>query len=182
MATALEPRGVFVRMLDLIRSTMHLWNRVLNEAVEPPAVHGTVEDFIREAEAYGPELQQHESCPISTDRIDVLGLGFCKGIPVGRFRRPTPLVTSVATASTNQDAASGLAPLASRLVCRTFRARRVYSSSPATSRLEGLRENTCSIATARHISRSRGGAMAQTGSIWLNFKARTLPGHQSPAA
>jgi hypothetical protein len=94
IATALEPRGVFVLTLDLIRSTMHLWNRVLNEEVEPPAVHGTVEDFIREAEACGLELQQQESCPISTDRIDVLGLVFRKGNPSGRygFRTPTPMV------------------------------------------------------------------------------------------
>jgi hypothetical protein len=78
IAAALEPDGAFVLTTDLIRNTRQLWNRMLDEEVEAPDVHGTVEDLVDEAAACGLQLQRQELCPISTDRIDVLGLVFRK--------------------------------------------------------------------------------------------------------
>jgi hypothetical protein len=76
MSTALEPGGVMVLTVDLVKGSRQLWNRVLDIEVEPLDVHGTVEDMIAEAHDAGLQLVHQELCPISTEHHDILGLVF----------------------------------------------------------------------------------------------------------
>ena len=76
MSTALEPGGVMVLTVDLVKGSRQLWNRVLDIEVEPLEVHGSVEDMIAEAAQVGLRLVHQELCPISTEHHDILGLVF----------------------------------------------------------------------------------------------------------
>jgi hypothetical protein len=78
LSTALEPGGLMVFTVDLVKGSRQLWNRVLDIEVEPLAVHGSVEDMIAEADAFGMRLVHQELCPVSTDHHDILGLVFEK--------------------------------------------------------------------------------------------------------
>jgi len=62
VADALEPGGVLVLTVDLVRGTPRLWNRILAAEVEPPARHGTIDDLIGEAEAVALHLDKRERC------------------------------------------------------------------------------------------------------------------------
>ena len=53
--------GLVILTIDLVRDTDDLWNRNLGVEVEDPAVHGTLQDVVRECAAVGLELFRQES-------------------------------------------------------------------------------------------------------------------------
>lgn len=77
-ARVLEPDGVCVITLDLMRDSERLWNSALNEQVEPEGEHGSVPDLIAEASDCGLKLENMAPCPARGRRVDVMGLVFRK--------------------------------------------------------------------------------------------------------
>lgn len=78
MATFLEPGGVAVFTVDLVRGSSQLWNRVLGEEVEPLEQHGDLNTLIDEARETGLRLEESARCPMHDRRVDVHGLVFRK--------------------------------------------------------------------------------------------------------
>jgi SAM-dependent methyltransferase len=77
-ARVLEPDGVCVITLDLMRDSDRLWNSALNEQVEPEGEHGSVPDIIAEASDCELKLEHMAACPTRGRRVDVMGLVFRK--------------------------------------------------------------------------------------------------------
>jgi hypothetical protein len=88
LARAVEPSGLVVLTVDVVPGSSKLWNRVIDE-IEPPSVHGTIEDVVQEAAVCGLTLQFSASCPISNSESSVVGMSFRKdraGDDAGRLR------------------------------------------------------------------------------------------------
>ena len=52
-ADLLKPSGTLVLTLDLVPGTLLLWNKAKGKIVEPPELHGTLPDFLKELESSG---------------------------------------------------------------------------------------------------------------------------------
>jgi SAM-dependent methyltransferase len=74
MANFLEPGGVCVLTVDLVRGSSRLWNRILGAEVEAVDSHGDLAGLVEECREVGLRLEESVRCPVSDRRVDVQGL------------------------------------------------------------------------------------------------------------
>lgn len=79
MARFLEPDGVAIFTVDLVKGTSQLWNRILGTVVEPVEIHGDLDGLVAECGQLGLQLEESTRCPLSEKYVDVQGLVFRKG-------------------------------------------------------------------------------------------------------
>jgi SAM-dependent methyltransferase len=77
-ARVLEPNGVCVLTVDLMRNTDRLWNRMRDQQVDPGDEHGSLADLVAEAAGCELKVENMARCPLRGRRVDVVGLVFRK--------------------------------------------------------------------------------------------------------